>query len=61
MEMDFPASALKERKLKEISIELAYIPSSYKLQTAGFPRVARRAVGRSRLGGFRRLAADLVG
>ena len=37
VEVDFPASALKERKLKEIRIELAYIPSSYKLQTAGFP------------------------
>jgi len=36
VEVDFPAEALKVRKLKEIRIELAYIPSSYKLQTAGF-------------------------
>jgi hypothetical protein len=35
--VDFPAEALKAKKLKEIRIELAYIPSSYKLQTAGFP------------------------
>jgi len=37
VEVDFPAAALKARKLKEIRIELAYIPSSYKLQTAAFP------------------------
>jgi hypothetical protein len=37
VEVDFPAEALKAKKLKEIRIELAYIPSSYKLQTAGFP------------------------
>jgi hypothetical protein len=37
VEVDFPASALKASKLKEIRIELAYIPSSYKLQTAAFP------------------------
>lgn len=36
MEVDFPAEALTAKKLKEIRIELAYIPSSYKLQTAGF-------------------------
>ncbi len=36
MEVDFPAAALKAKKLKEIRIELAYIPSSYKLQTANF-------------------------
>ena len=36
VEVDFPAEALKARKLKEIRIELAYIPSSYTLQTAGF-------------------------
>jgi len=36
VDVDFPAEALKAKKLKEIRIELAYIPSSYKLQTAGF-------------------------
>lgn len=36
VEVDFPADALKEKKLKEIRLELAYIPSSYKLQTANF-------------------------
>jgi hypothetical protein len=34
--VDFPAGALKASKLKEIRIELAYIPSAYKLQTANF-------------------------
>ena len=37
VEVEFPAAALKEKKLKEIRIELAYIPSSYKVQTAAFP------------------------
>ena len=36
VEVDFPAEALKAKKLKEIRIELTYIPSSYKLQTANF-------------------------
>jgi hypothetical protein len=36
VDVDFPATALKAKKLKEIRIELAYIPSSYKLQTANF-------------------------
>ena len=36
VEVDFPAEALEAKKLKEIRIELAYIPSSYKLQTANF-------------------------
>ena len=36
VEVDFPAEALKAKKLKEIRIELAYIPSSYRLQTASF-------------------------
>ena len=36
VEVDFPAAALKAKKLKEIRIELAYIPSSYKMQTANF-------------------------
>jgi len=36
LEVDFPAAALKSKKLKEIRLELAYIPSSYKMQTANF-------------------------
>ena len=36
VEVDFPATALQAKKLKEIRIELVYIPSSYKLQTANF-------------------------
>jgi len=36
IDVDFPAGALKANKLKEIRIELAYIPSAYKLQTANF-------------------------
>lgn len=36
VEVDFPTEALKARKLREIRIELAYIPASYKLQTANF-------------------------
>lgn len=36
VEVDFPAAALKARKLKEIRIELAYIPSLYKQETARF-------------------------
>jgi hypothetical protein len=36
IDVDFPAGALKAGKLKEIRIELAYIPSAYKLQTANF-------------------------
>lgn len=36
VEVDFPAAALQAAKLKEIRVELAYIPSSYKLQTANF-------------------------
>lgn len=36
VEVDFPAAALKSKKLKEIRLELAYIPSSYKMQTANF-------------------------
>lgn len=34
--VDFPTAALNGTKLKEIRIELAYIPSAYKLQTAAF-------------------------
>lgn len=36
VEVDFPAEALKSKKLKEIRLELAYIPSAYKMQTANF-------------------------
>jgi hypothetical protein len=36
LEVDFPAAALKAKALKEIRIELMYIPSAYKLQTAKF-------------------------
>jgi hypothetical protein len=36
VEVDFPAAALEAKKLKEIRIELVYIPSPYKLQTANF-------------------------
>jgi hypothetical protein len=36
IDVDFPADALKASKLKEIRIELAYIPSAYKMQTANF-------------------------
>jgi hypothetical protein len=36
MDVDFPAAALKAKTLKEIRIELAYIPSFYKQETAGF-------------------------
>lgn len=36
VEVDFPAEALKAKKLKEIRLELAYIPSSYKLEKANF-------------------------
>jgi hypothetical protein len=36
VEVDFPAAALQAKKLKEIRIELVYIPSSYKQQTANF-------------------------
>lgn len=36
VEVDFPAEALKAKKLKEIRLELAYIPSAYRMQTANF-------------------------
>ena len=36
VEVDFPTAALQAKKLKEIRIELVYIPSSYKQQTANF-------------------------
>ncbi|MFI5339719.1 MAG: hypothetical protein ACHQ7N_07765 [Candidatus Methylomirabilales bacterium] len=36
MEVDFPAQALKAKKLKEIRLELAYIPSPYKEESVTF-------------------------
>ncbi len=36
VDVDFPAEALKAKKLKEIRLELAYIPSPYKEETLNF-------------------------
>ncbi len=36
VDVDFPAEALKAKKLKEIRFELAYIPSPYKEETVNF-------------------------
>ena len=36
MDVDFPAEALKAKKLKEIRLELAYIPSPFKEETLNF-------------------------
>jgi len=36
VDLDFPAEALKATKLKEIRLELAYIPSPYQEQTVNF-------------------------
>jgi hypothetical protein len=36
LEVDFPAEALKAKKLKEIRLELAYIPSPYKEESVNF-------------------------
>ena len=36
LNVDFPAEALKAKKLKEIRLELAYIPSPYKEETINF-------------------------
>ena len=36
MEVDFPAAALKTKKLREIRIELSYIPTPFKQETARF-------------------------
>ena len=36
LDVDFPAEALKAKKLKEIRLELAYIPSSYQEETVNF-------------------------
>lgn len=34
--MDLPAEALKAKKLKEIRLELAYIPSPFREETVNF-------------------------
>ena len=36
LDVDFPAEALKAKKLKEIRLELAYIPSPYQEETINF-------------------------
>ena len=36
VDVDFPAQALKAKTLKEIRLELAYIPSPYKEETVNF-------------------------
>ncbi|MBI3015760.1 MAG: hypothetical protein HYY65_12045 [Candidatus Tectomicrobia bacterium] len=36
MEVDFPAEALKAKKLKEIRLDLVYIPSPYKEESVSF-------------------------
>jgi hypothetical protein len=36
LDVDFPAEALKAKKLKEIRLELAYIPSPYKEESINF-------------------------
>jgi hypothetical protein len=36
MDVDFPAEALKAKRLKEIRLELAYIPSPYTEETVNF-------------------------
>ena len=36
VDVDFPAAALKAKKLKEIRLELTYIPSPYKAETVNF-------------------------
>jgi len=37
LDAEFPVEALKAKKLKEIRLDLAYIPSAYKEQTLRFP------------------------
>jgi uncharacterized membrane protein YeaQ/YmgE (transglycosylase-associated protein family) len=37
LDVEFPAEALKARKLKEIRLEFAYIPSAYREETVNFP------------------------
>ncbi|HEV8642384.1 MAG TPA: hypothetical protein VGV13_14910, partial [Methylomirabilota bacterium] len=36
LDVEFPADALKAKKLKEIRLELAYIPSPYREETVNF-------------------------
>jgi len=36
MDLDFPAEALKAKNLKEIRLELVYVPSPYKEEAANF-------------------------
>jgi hypothetical protein len=36
LDVDFPAEALKAKKLREIRLELTYIPSPYKEETVTF-------------------------
>jgi hypothetical protein len=36
LDVDFPAEALKAKRLKEIRLELAYIPSPYHAETVNF-------------------------
>ncbi len=36
LEVEFPAEALKAKKLKDIRLELAYIPSPYRAETVNF-------------------------
>lgn len=37
LDVDFPAVALQAKKLKEIRLELTYLPSPYKAETVNFP------------------------
>ena len=37
LDAEFPVEALKAKKLKEIRLDLAYIPSAYKQETLKFP------------------------
>jgi hypothetical protein len=36
LDVEFPAAALKVKKLREIRLELAYIPSAYREETVNF-------------------------
>src|SRR5207247_11425718 len=36
LDVEFPAEALKAKKLKEIRLELAYIPSPYREESSNF-------------------------
>ena len=36
LDVDFPAEALKAKRLKEIHLDLAYIPSPYREETVNF-------------------------